>query len=259
MRLHRTIITLVGFGLLVIMIIVALSLWNMMSDFSSITVGTEPASREAPQVESTAQGTANRSPGKNDARINDLFGHVRSLKIRMVRLFFTILLTSAGFLLGFAIYIHRSVTIPLRSLREGVNEISRGNLDHLVPGPGTGDIARLAGQFNEMTDAVKRAHKDLEQKLFDRSAEQKQLQEALEKAERLSALQQTWVSVRHEINNPLTTVIGNLELLIERYEQKDKDLTARLELVLNNALRIAEITKRLQGINMNKAVESENT
>ena len=85
--------------------------------------------------------------------------------------------------------------------------------------------------------------------------ERKNLRELLVKAERLGAIGQVGVAVRHEINNPLTTVIGNIELLIERYEDKDKELTARLETILNNALRISEIVKRLQGIKQEKSVD----
>jgi PAS domain S-box-containing protein len=85
--------------------------------------------------------------------------------------------------------------------------------------------------------------------------ERKNLRELLVKAERLGAIGQVGVAVRHEINNPLTTVIGNIELLIERYEDKDKELTARLGTILNNALRISEIVKRLQGIKKEKIVD----
>ena len=62
----------------------------------------------------------------------------------------------------------------------------------------------------------------------------------------MGAIGQVGVAMRHEINNPLTTVIGNIELLMERYEEKDKELVTRLETILNNALRIAEIVKRLE-------------
>ncbi len=85
--------------------------------------------------------------------------------------------------------------------------------------------------------------------------EQKYLREMLVKAERVVAIGQVGVAVRHEINNPLTTVIGNIELLMERYEGRDKDLLVRLETILNNALRIAEIVKRLEGIKKEKTVD----
>jgi PAS domain S-box-containing protein len=85
--------------------------------------------------------------------------------------------------------------------------------------------------------------------------EQKLLRAKLLKAERLGAIGEVVITVRHEINNPLTTVIGNTELLIERYGQGDRDLAARLEIILNNALRIAEIVKQLQAIRQDKVVE----
>jgi PAS domain S-box-containing protein len=85
--------------------------------------------------------------------------------------------------------------------------------------------------------------------------EQKRLRELLVQAERLGAIGQLGIAVRHEINNPLTTVIGNIELLIERYEGKDKELASRLEIILNNALRIADIVKQLQAIKKDKVVE----
>jgi len=88
--------------------------------------------------------------------------------------------------------------------------------------------------------------------------EQKAMREKLLQAERLGAIGEIVITVRHEINNPLTTVIGNIELLIERYGDKDKALAARLETVLNNSLRIAEIVKQLQAIKRGKVVEYVN-
>ena len=85
--------------------------------------------------------------------------------------------------------------------------------------------------------------------------EQKLLREKLLQAERLGAIGEVVITVRHEINNPLTTVIGNVELLLERYGDQDNDLKKRLESVLNNSLRIAEIVQKLQAIKRDKVVE----
>jgi len=85
--------------------------------------------------------------------------------------------------------------------------------------------------------------------------EQKGLRELLVKAERLAAIGQVGIAMRHEINNPLTTIIGNAELLLDRLEGAEGELKKRLEVVLDNALRISEIVKRLQGIKQDKTIE----
>jgi PAS domain S-box-containing protein len=85
--------------------------------------------------------------------------------------------------------------------------------------------------------------------------EQKELRALLVKAERLAAIGHLGIAMRHEINNPLTTIIGNAELLLDRLEGAEGDLRKRLAMVLDNALRIAEIVKRLQDIKQDRTVE----
>jgi len=158
-------------------------------------------------------------------------------------------------------------------------ELVGKNLRDFLATPAEGEAARRIFADEKATEsqvieieAVKRdnSHAFLEisvRKLFKNQAlsgfqvsardvsEQKHMREMILKSERLGALGQLGVAVRHEINNPLTTVIGNTEILLERYEEKDKDLAVRLQSILNNALRIAEIVKRLQEIKQDKVVE----
>ena len=48
---------------------------------------------------------------------------------------------------------------------------------------------------------------------------------------------------------------SEIVLLLERYEEKDRELSARLQAILTNALRIAEIVKQLQVIKNDKVVD----
>jgi methyl-accepting chemotaxis protein len=171
--------------------------------------------------------------GKIDARIGQIAARARVLQSSVVLLVVMTLLITTVLLLGFAVYIYRSVSVPLNKLRDGAGEFGRGNLDYRLHVQGSDEISLIAGQLNDMADSLKHSLRELEDKLSDN-------------ANALAAVRGQEIAVRHEINNPLTTVIGNVELLIERYEHKDKDLVARLEVILNNALRIAATTTRLQ-------------
>ena len=50
-------------------------------------------------------------------------------------------------------------------------------------------------------------------------------------------------------------MIGNIELLMERYEGKDKELDGTARNGAEQCARIAEIVKQLQGIKKDKVVE----
>ncbi len=179
---------------------------------------------------------------KIDARTTQITARSRALQARVVLPVIMTIFIAVVLLLGFAIFIHRTVSVPLQKLREGVSEFSRGNRDYRLHAQGTDEISLIAGQMNGMADTLTHSLRELEDKLS-------------ESANALAAMDRAEIAVRHEINNPLTTVIGNVELLIERYGHKDKDLTARLEVVLNNALRIAETTRRLQQIKKGTIVD----
>jgi GAF domain-containing protein len=90
-----------------------------------------------------------------------------------------------------------------------------------------------------------------------KESRQKAHQEKLTQAERLDAMEQAVAAVRHEINNPLSTIIGNAELLMDRPADavQDQEFLTRLEVILNNALRIADIVKQMQDISQDKIAE----
>jgi signal transduction histidine kinase len=63
--------------------------------------------------------------------------------------------------------------------------------------------------------------------------------------ERLAAVRELAVSINHEINNPLSVIVGNIQCLLHKAKNLDKDVHDRLRLIEHEAMRIAEINQRL--------------
>ena len=73
-------------------------------------------------------------------------------------------------------------------------------------------------------------------------------QEALVKAERLAAMSQIGVTVRHEINNPLTAVLGNAQWLLATDPTLSPESREILKEIEKAALRIRDVVRRLDEI-----------
>jgi signal transduction histidine kinase len=55
-------------------------------------------------------------------------------------------------------------------------------------------------------------------------------------------------SINHEINNPLTTIMGNVDLILIASPHLDPAIRKKLTTVLDEARRIAEIIKKIRNI-----------
>jgi signal transduction histidine kinase len=75
------------------------------------------------------------------------------------------------------------------------------------------------------------------------------------KRERINAIMETAATVNHEINNPLTAVLGNVQLLLLRRDDLDEDLKKKLKAVEESALRIKEVTQKLMKITQDKITD----
>lgn len=143
---------------------------------------------------------------------------------------------------------------------DGANFVSRAIAGETVEGtPIELEVVKKDGKHAFIEVSARKLSAKKETEGYQVSArdvtEQRRLREMLLEGERLAAICQVGIAVRHEINNPLTTVIGNAELLIDQLGDGDEDLKKRLTAVLTNALRIAEIVKQLEGIRKDKVVE----
>lgn len=76
----------------------------------------------------------------------------------------------------------------------------------------------------------------------------RRLQQEMAEDARMATLLATISSVNHEINNPLTAVMGNAELLARSLEKKgDRDNARRAERIVESVERIGAVIHKLRG------------
>ncbi len=117
------------------------------------------------------------------------------------------------------------LTRPLAALAARADAIATGHADAGAPINGPGEIGVLGQRIDEMARRI---------------AERHELQTALARGDRLASVGVMSAQVAHEINNPLTTVLGYAKLLIEDKPEGHPDRAA-LELIASEAERMKGI------------------
>jgi signal transduction histidine kinase len=117
------------------------------------------------------------------------------------------------------------LTRPLAALAARADAIATGHVDAGPPIAGPGEIGVLGQRIDEMARRI---------------AERHELQTALARGDRLASVGVMSAQVAHEINNPLTTVLGYAKLLQEDKPEGHPDRAA-LELIASEAERMKGI------------------
>ena len=121
----------------------------------------------------------------------------------------TALLLLGGFVISAlaALALARRMVRPIRTLQEGAQRIGAGELEQRIDVRTGDELEALAGQFNDMSDELRRSYAELEQKVEERT---QQLAVAnRHKSEFLA-------NMSHELRTPLNAIIGFSEALRER-------------------------------------------
>ena len=138
----------------------------------------------------------------------------------------TIIIGGAALAVALALgaYFATRLTRPLAALARRADAIATGSADPpVVHGPG--EIGVLAQRIEEMAKRI---------------AERHELQTALARGDRLASVGVMSAQVAHEINNPLTTVLGYAKLLLEDKPEGHPDRVG-LELIADEAERMKKI------------------
>ena len=131
------------------------------------------------------------------------------------------------------------VTQPLRQLRDSAEAVGRSDFSKRVEVTSQDECGELARAFNQMTENIKTSREELEKTVETLKATQHQLIQS----EKLSGIGEFVAGVAHELNNPLTSVMGFAELL----QQTDLPEQNRryLDVIFKSAKRCQKVVQSL--------------
>jgi len=177
-----------------------------------------------------------------------------------------------------ALFFARRVSRPIRQLHEVTERIAAGELEARVEISTGDEVEGLATSFNQMTEALRKSHEELEIRVEERTAElrtintrllteiqdRQRAEEAQQVAEReleeqrslrmrsdrLRSLGEMAAGIAHELNQPLVGVRGLAEHIligIERSWKLDEEtLAERMKRVVEQADRMVHIIEHVR-------------
>ena len=148
-----------------------------------------------------------------------------ALARRTTRDTLTIGIAALAIALALGAFFARRLTRPLADLARRADVIAAGMTPDEPPVQGPGEIGTLARSVDEMAKRI---------------AERAELTSALARGDRLASVGVMSAQVAHEINNPLTTVLGYAKLMLEDKPADHPDRGA-LELIADEAERMKKI------------------
>ena len=136
-------------------------------------------------------------------------------------------------------YMVRRATEPVRQLRDSAEAVGKGDFSKRVEVKSGDECGELAWVFNQMTENLQRSRQQLEQTVDTLKTTQAQLIQS----EKLSGIGEFVAGVAHELNNPLTSVLGFSELLAKA--DTNPQQKRHLEMIHKSAQRCHKIVQSL--------------
>ncbi len=173
-------------------------------------------------------------------------------RIRLLTVIF--LLATALVALVAGSQLAKDITDPIDKLVRAAQDIAAGKFGHRLELTGGDELARLGAAFDRMGEEIKARdqeigawNSELQQRVRDRTGELQEAYAHLERTQRIAAMTRLGTGLAIEINNPLTSVLGIVQLLHHRASQQSpvgRDVHL-LEQATQEALRIRATMKQL--------------
>lgn len=177
------------------------------------SVGQKPFSVEFPIVQ------GDKVIGYAEVQVRGVGEQVKELLARHYQQRLELILATMLAGMFAVVYLASRFTKPINALVEGAHQVAQGNLYVSLPVGGADEMDRLAQTFNQMVERLR---------------ENRQLQERLNEAEKLSLLGRFAATVAHEVRNSLNFINLSIDQIRAKYTGSDERAAHDLQRNLNN-------------------------
>lgn len=159
--------------------------------------------------------------------------------------------SACGLCAGASLPTRTELCIPIRLRGRVIGVLDVGTDRHGVLCPD--EIGALSLLANLIAATIENARlyereRATASELAERNLALVRAQARLIRAERLAAIGQLGLAVKHEINNPMTAILGNAEWLLEQETSLSEEGRRALKLVYDMSIRVRDIVARLEKV-----------
>ncbi|MCR4321679.1 MAG: cache domain-containing protein [Candidatus Brocadiaceae bacterium] len=147
-----------------------------------------------------------------------------------------ILIISFFLVIVISIFVSKGIVKPVQTLIQGMSRVSDGDLSYKTSVKSRDEIGLLGVAFNDMLMRLNKAHQELqikteelheafnkisllnvtlEKRVEERTKELREKQHQLVQAGKLAAIGQLGAGVAHELNNPITGILGYTQFMLD--------------------------------------------
>lgn len=155
--------------------------------------------------------------------IEEAFASVK--KMRNTTVLWVLIGLSAALVVG--LFLSIGLAAPIKALADGAEHIAEGRYGETIDVKSHSETAQLSVSFNKMSNALKSSfdtiyrqkeeiakwNEELQQRVKERTRELREAEEQIIRSEKMAAVAELSAGMAHEINNPLTSILGFSQLM----------------------------------------------